>query len=168
MAVPVSLDCRGGQRDGGQQSPAGLGQARVGRGDCLGCRSTIPGNIDGKVLDRGDGNLGAQTKAQQALHQERHLGALAIQQQSVAVREDEKVGQPLALRRQQCGPDRASGSHFGHVVRHQALQEVYPIFPTDLDHAPFGQRCQTCHAARVGFDAAARKKCEGLLYQAAK
>ena len=114
--------------------------------------------MDAQFVGRTQRHLGPQAKARQALQQQRHLGTLAIQQQAVAVGQDEEIGQPLALRRQQGRPDRVPRHRLGDVVRHKPLQEGHAILPADLDHAPFGQRCQSCHEARVGFGAAARKK----------
>ena len=93
------------------------------------------------------------------LQQQRHLGALAIQQQTVAIRYDKKVSEPLSLRGQQCGPHRVPRNRLRYVIRYKTLQEGYAILAADLDNAPLRQRCQSCHGERVGFGAADRKKC---------
>ena len=100
-------------------------------------RRAVPGDMDAKFLDRAKRHLGPQPEARQALQQQWHLGALAVQQQAVAVRQDEEIGQPLALWRQQCRPDRAARHRQGHVVRHKALEERDPILPAHFYHASF-------------------------------
>ena len=80
------------------------------------------------------------------------IGACAgfdVEQEAVAVGEDEEVGEPLALRRQQRGPDGAAGGGLGDVVGDEALEEGDPVLAGHLEHGAIGQLGDEGHGADV-------------------
>ena len=83
----------------------------------------------------GDRHLGAQPVEREPPAQIVEPRRLAVEQQRLALRDDEKIVQVVALRRQQRGIERALRAGLGHVVGDQSLQEGDAIRARDLEHA---------------------------------
>ena len=98
------------------------------------------------------------------LHEHGRLRALAVQQQAIAVDENEKVSQPLALWGQERRPYGTARLALLHVVGDKALQEGNPVRAADRDHpARRKQGYVRCHARQVGSRARSGKACRDRL-----
>ena len=87
---------------------------------------------------RAQAGVHPQPIARQALDQHGDLFGLTVQQQRVAVGEDEEIRQPLALRGQQRGPDGVAGPDGFDVVGNEALEERDAVIALDRYDASFG------------------------------
>jgi hypothetical protein len=72
------------------------------------------------------------------LDQHRNLCRLRVQQQQIGGGEHEEIRQPLALGRQQRGPDRVTGPSRLYVVGDEALQEGDAVIALNRYDASFG------------------------------
>ena len=82
-------------------------------------------------------------------HQHVRLRPLGIEQQFPVLCQNEEIGQPLALRRQQGRPHGTARHGAGHVVGNQALQEGHAIRTGNHDHAAVGKMSGLCHGIEV-------------------
>ncbi len=92
--------------------------------------------------------IGPQDIAAQCLPQiHQAITAFAIDQNPVAILDQEKVMTKFPLRRQQGRPQGASGLQLGHIVGYQPLQKRNPVGPGQRDDAPARQFGKICHNA---------------------